>query len=955
MTSAKATALPLSSEEDDDESGPLEPWQKAWLAKHRDTLILRVPTMDVVDRLIQRHAIDTSMDIFQCISACHEALRNERARLLLDYVGSQTQRIFWDFQEALVLESCRDLAVRRGDVQEVVESFSAMELSAAAAPCQPAKKPRPASVEKAVEEMKSRYRERNMPSLDGQVPLKAVSLDVLHVNICLLSVEKLDALSGCGGQRQPFAMSSLKEKKSSVVELEDLFTEDEHGKVPRMQVASGIAGSGKTMAFTLKATYEWAKKGRRRPFWENITMYFEGSLTDPDWWDAKTIAEVFGLPNLDLTAEEEKEVARYICSHAKEVLLVADSMDEADVKTDSFLWRVLTGNCKAVEGLKVIICSRPCAKTSWLAKTYLFDRHLEVVGFTEEKIGQFIESYFGRDSAKGHKLRAQLVGRPEVQSLMHTPLLATMICRWFDSDTSGALPATQTAVYEEAALAMVRQSAAQDSGDVPSTILAELSPEHLHVAVVNLSRLAYHALAKKSVVFRKSELEEASCLGYAVQLGLLSSSPGTNIARRAQDVYSFPHHTMLEFFAAVHAVRQLIGAGKKTIGDLVSELGVDGDLSRFWVFMSGLLGGEQCETLLNALATCPRKTTIRPEISRLLVLLIECYAECESKLQEQRSATVANAIAAKGLWLPFTHLSVSQAQAVSRVIQRYSTELHQVFLHYISMDTSSIPLIIAGLQECQNLTHLHLPEFMFAPESIDAVTNIIEKNTSSLYSLSIPASDGGSPVSMAVMSCTRLKELSIGSQALTNAGSQLVADVLRQQRDLHNFHLTGKLDDDGFAPIARVLCSMGENLIDLNLQGMQLSSALISSTLSSLTNLCRLSLCEVPIGDVGLRQIERHLVRLRRVDLHNVGLTPLSIPTLAMLVRRMPANGECEVAVQRSLFKPTDETIAEIEETTSLKLVWKESFSTPVMFHGLQIKNNIKFQTDEGQSLFFVI
>ena len=298
MTSAKATALPLLSEEDGDESGPLEPWQKAWLAKHRDTLILRVPTMDVVDRLIQRHAIDTSMDVYQRIRACHEELRNERARLLLDYVASHTRNIFWDFQEALVLESCRDLAVLRGDVQEVAASFSALEQSAPAAPCQPmnSKKPRPASVEKAIEELKSRYRERGMPSLDGQVPLKAVSLDELHVNICLLSVEKLDALSGCGGQRQPFAMSSLKEKESSVVELEDLFKEDSRGKVPRMQVASGIAGSGKTMAFTLKATYEWAKKGRRRPFWENITMYFEGNLTDPDCGMRKPSQKYLAFP-----------------------------------------------------------------------------------------------------------------------------------------------------------------------------------------------------------------------------------------------------------------------------------------------------------------------------------------------------------------------------------------------------------------------------------------------------------------------------------------------------------------------------------------------------------------------------------------------------------------------------------------------------------------------------------
>ena len=630
-------------------------------------------------------------------------------------------------------------------------------------------------------------------------------------------------------------------------------------------------------------------------------------------------------------------------------------MDEADVKTDSFLWRVLTGNCKAVEGLKVIICSRPCAKTSWLARTYLFDQHLEVVGFTEEKIRQFVESYFGPDSVKAHKLRAQLEDRPNVRSLMHTPLLATMICRRFDSDTSETLPATQTEVYEEAALAMVRQSAAQDSGEVPSSILADLSTLHLHVAVVNLSRLAYHALAKKSVVFRKSELEEASCLEYAVQLGLLSSSPGANIAGRGQDVYSFPHHTMLEFFAAVHAVRQLVGAGEKTIDDLVGELGVDSDVSRFWVFVCGLLESELCETLLNALATCACKTTSRPEQSRRLLLVIECYAECESKLQEQRSATVANLIASEGLWLHFTHLSVSQAQAVSRLIQQYSTELHQVVLHHISMDTSCIPLIITGLRECRNLTDLHLPEFMFSPESIDAVTNIIEKNTPSLCSLFIPASDVGFSVSPAVMSRARLKTLSMGSRALTNAGSQLVADVLQHQRGLQCFRLTGKLGDGGFAPIGRVLCSMRENLTHLILQGMQLSSALISSTLSSLTNLSELSLYQVPIGDVGLRQIEHHLVRLHHVYLHNVGLTPLSIPALGMLIRRMPANGECEVAVQRSLFKPTDKTIADIVETTSLKRVWRELFNSPVMLDGLEVMDNIKFQTNEGKILYFAI
>ena len=268
-------------------------------------------------------------------------------------------------------------------------------------------KRRPVAVEEVIKRLKKRYRKRKMTSLDGQA--SRTSLDELRVNICLLSAAKLDALCSTGGQRQPFAVGSLKEKESSIINMEDIFNEDEHGEVADMQVASGIAGSGKTLASTKKAPYEWAKEDPERSFWERISLFFEGCLTDLDWWEAQTLAEVFGLSTFNLTKKEEDEVVRYICSHAEEVLLVADAMDEANVKTDSLLWRVLTGNCKAVEGLKVIICCRPCERASWLAKNCPFDRHLEVVGFTEEKIEHFVEAYFRSDRQTAHELRTQLL------------------------------------------------------------------------------------------------------------------------------------------------------------------------------------------------------------------------------------------------------------------------------------------------------------------------------------------------------------------------------------------------------------------------------------------------------------------------------------------------------------------------------------------------------------------
>ena len=358
---------------------------------------------------------------------------------------------------------------------------------------------------------------------------------------------------------------------------------------------------------------------------------------------------------------------------------------------------------------------------------------------------------------------------------------------------------------------------------------------------------------------------------------------------------------------------------------------------------------------MGALARQSDKLISLPEKSRRRVLLFECYAECERNLKEHRSAATAQLVASvEGVMLSYIHLSVGQAHAVSRVILQHRAELCYVNCAFASMNTTSMALILASLQKCSNLRGLFLPESAFAPETVDRVTHIIKENAKSLQSLRLPVTDNGLPVSSAVMSCVRLRYLSIGSQALTNSGSQIVVDVLQHQR-LTVFTLSGKLNDTGFAPIAGVLSSrsMAERLTDLDLDGMDLSPVMISSTVSSLTNLVVLGLYAVPIGDAGLRQIAHHLVRLRRVDLHNVGLTPLAIPVLDMIIRQMPVNAELEVAVQRSVFKPADQVIADIVKTTSLTLARRESHRMPIALAGLQITDIIYLEIGNGQQLFF--
>ena len=160
-------------------------------------------------------------------------------------------------------------------------------------------------------------------------------MDNICVNIRLLSVDKLSALCGSTGQYELLLVSRLKEKASSVVQLEDILMNDGDDRIQ----SSAIAGSGKSTAFMEKASHEWEKVNLpcgRCPFWQNIAL-FKGNLTNRSWWKAQDLMEIFGLAWYNLTREEESEVVRYIKSHSQQVLLVANALDEAMVDKDSLL------------------------------------------------------------------------------------------------------------------------------------------------------------------------------------------------------------------------------------------------------------------------------------------------------------------------------------------------------------------------------------------------------------------------------------------------------------------------------------------------------------------------------------------------------------------------------------------------------------------------------------------
>ena len=597
-----------------------------------------MPTMDIADHLIETKWMEESADLYQRMESL-AVIANERARLLLGFIKSQKVACFAEFQVALSKSECKDIAIMPENEQLVAGSFSAEELKAAF--YSEWEDGKPASVMKVNRKLKDRYQALNVPSLDGTANSEPVSLDEIHVNISLLSTDNMGALRGSPGQRQPFNLSALRENERSVINMEDLFAKNKKGKRPIKQVAAGIAGSGKSMAFTQKAPYEWSKEDRDRAFWEHFGLFFVGSLTDPSWWRAEDLARVFGLSCFGLSEREKEEVVGYICEHSEEVLLVADSLDEAVVDESSLLWRILSGTCQELPKLGVIICSRPCEAMLWLTKHGRVDRHFEVVGFTDEKVEQFVYAFFNHDPLKAIELQAQLSDREDARTLMHTPLLAQLICRIFQ--LGEALPRTQTQLYQAAIMTMLQQTADRKRKELPRSILETLSPPQLQADFDSLCQLAYEALTKNQVAFRKSDLQSANCVDAAIELGFLSSTPGVKISGYGEDAYSFQHHTMIDFLAAVHVVRRVSGKkAKKELRDIVAKVGVDEKYSKFWPFVCGLLSEVESEVLLRVLAQSAGRADRQMAAVRgggshfgnvqYMLLLRRCEAECTSQL-----------------------------------------------------------------------------------------------------------------------------------------------------------------------------------------------------------------------------------------------------------------------------------------------------------------------------------
>ena len=328
--------------------------------------------------------------------------------------------------------------------------------------------------------------------------------------------------------------------KSKSITIEDVLKPNNVHRSLRV-VVDGPPGIGKT-TLCRKILNMWAK-GEITHKGYDVVLYCP--LRNEKIAYAESLADFFTINSPKVTSVvkwfEERE--------GEGLLIIFDGWDElSEQNKNSSLAAKIIRREDSVK-CSVIITSRTYASAS-LLEAPTVDRHVEVVGFSENEVKKVIKGTLCEETHRAQKLIEHLEVRGDALSLCYIPLICSIVisvCR-----NKEQFPITLTELYQDFILETIKRH-------VKIKVALEVEPSEIHSLddlpevidkpLMEMSHLAYLGLIEDNpkMTFtilqpQKLHLEEASNMQY---LGLM-----TTYSMFDKLNYQFLHLTVQEFLAA---------------------------------------------------------------------------------------------------------------------------------------------------------------------------------------------------------------------------------------------------------------------------------------------------------------------------------------------------------------------------------------------------------------------
>ena len=245
---------------------------------------------------------------------------------------------------------------------------------------------------------------------------------------------------------------------------------------------------------------------------------------------------------------DEKDVStlsQYITANkGKETLFIMDGYDEfpEELQEKSLVADIING--KTLPQSSFIITSRPRASAPLHSK---IDRRIEVSGFGEKEIEQFIGEYYGESSSSAATLIERLNSTlPQIKAMCFIPLILLMTC--YVNNALGAPPDTISDLFQWIVCLTVKRHFEKNGEEMEIVSFEDVL--RLCPRLIKLSQLALDGVLKDVIIFHNLELSEDE------HFGLMNCISYRSVTGKVTRSYHFLHRTIQEFLAAC-AVKQL--------------------------------------------------------------------------------------------------------------------------------------------------------------------------------------------------------------------------------------------------------------------------------------------------------------------------------------------------------------------------------------------------------------
>ena len=630
------------------------------------------------------------------------------------------------------------------------------------------------------------------------------------------------------------------------VDMSSILDPYEECSAPRTVLIEGEPGMGKT-TYCKKYAYDWATKQQEPQGCGStafkVVLLLKCRDIHSDVWEA--IDDQL-LPR-DIDEEVKQQFFQFIRENQSSILLILDGLDELPSGKLSMFSELIEG--RVLPRCHIVATARHEAGKE---VRKCCDALLQIEGFTEKHVIEFVTKYFKERTDLATKLSQRMSRDKNLREIAANPLNTALLCLLCE-EFEGTLPESRAQLYLDMVECVLRRYRKKKG------LLEKIEDltNHYKPQLNHLGKVALNGLLDDKLDFNESELRNHA--KDLTEFGFLSVQPGGSKLRQTLH-YAFLHKSFQEFFAALFICSQIQSKEMKP-EELVSDPRYFVELKQILLFSCGILA-MKCDEQVVALVKSLTNEVNKNEGNGTKVVLEAIY-ECKrekSDFHSQLAKSFGTGFNLTNLDLSFNGINDADATSLAEAIKVNKT-LTNLSLSYNRISEDGVTSIVEAIKVNKTLTNLSLSGSVILEGGATSIAKAIKVNktlTNLDLSGNLMGDANATSIAEGIKVNKTLTNLNLSNNRISEDGVTSIVEAIKVNKTLSNLDLSkNSIFHPGIASIAEGI-KVNKALTNLNLFDNHIGDAgaiCIAEAIKVNKTLKNLDLCYNYISDAGATSI----------------------------------------------------------------------------------------------------